>query len=256
MKSLIINLDDNPKRWEHVQSAMAGVLDNIERISAVDGKLLPGKWPYLSRWMYLTHEPNKFNIMPAIGCYLSHRKCWQYVVDHDLPHALVLEDDVVPTSRTRQFLAALEVRPPPLDWVKLLVNRYAGPDPQKPIGLAIDGLDLCVNTAGSKANGAYVVSNAGARKLLTTGKMLAPVDHVEWFHLTGSVLYAQTEHNVFEWAEGLGTNISPDQGNVLRRLPAIARIGLVRTTVGQALGHSNLRAARKTARQHKAGKAQ
>lgn len=256
MKTLIINLDRNPERLRHARAVTKGVLDDVERISAVDGKLLTDKWQYLSRWMHLTHEPDKFNIMPAIGCFLSHRKCWQYVVDNDLSHALVLEDDIEPTPLAAPFLATFEASPPPFNWVKLHVNRYAGRDLQRPIGLAIGGVELCVNTGGSKSAGAYIISNAGARKLLTAGKMLAPVDHVEWFRLTASIVYAQTQQNVFEWADGLGTNISPDQGNVLRRLPAIARIGLVRKTLGKALGYSNLKAATLLAHQYREGRAQ
>jgi GR25 family glycosyltransferase involved in LPS biosynthesis len=204
--------------------------------------------------MYLTHESNKFNIMPAIGCFLSHRKCWQYVVDNDLPYSLILEDDIAPTPLTGPFLEAFEANPPPFDWLKLHVNRYAGRDPQRPIGLDIGGIELCANTGGSKSNGAYVVSNAGAQKLLTVERLLAPVDHVEWFHLSALIVFAQTEHNIFDWAHGLGTNISPDRGNILQRLPAIARIGLVRKTLGKALGYSNLKAATAIAQQHRKGR--
>jgi glycosyl transferase, family 25 len=249
MRAFVINLDRNPERWEHAQMVLSAVLDDVERIPAVDGQLLTDKWQYLSHWMHLTHEPDKFNIKPAIGCYLSHRKCWQHVVDNDLPHALILEDDIAPTPLTKPFLDAFQANPPPLDWVRLHVNRYGGRDPQKSIGMAIGGIDLCVNTSGSKSNGAYVVSNAGARKLLTVERILAPVDHVEWFHLSASIVFAQTEHNIFDWAHGLGTNISPDRGNILQRLPAIVRIGLVRNTIGKAVGYSNLRAARKMVRQ-------
>jgi GR25 family glycosyltransferase involved in LPS biosynthesis len=255
MKAIVINLDRNPERWEHVQTALNGVPVDVERMSAVDGRLLADKWQYLSRWMHLTHEPHKFNIMPAIGCFLSHRKCWQYVVDNDLPHALLLEDDIAPTPLTKPFLEAFEASPPPFDWVKLHVNRYAGRDPQRTIGLSIAGVELCVNTRGSKSNGAYIVSNAGARKLLTVERILAPVDHVEWFHLAASIVFVQTQQNVFQWADGLGTNISPDQGIVLRRLPAIARIGLVRKTVGRLLQHSNRKAATSLARQYSMSKA-
>lgn len=157
MKALVINLDRNPERWAHVEAAMADVPADVERVSAVDGRLLTDKWQYLSRWMYLTHEPDKFNIMPAIGCFLSHRKCWQHVVDNDLPYALVLEDDTRPTPLTAPFLEAFKASPPPFDWVKLHVNRYGGRDPQQPIGLSIGGVELCVNTYGSKSAGAYIV---------------------------------------------------------------------------------------------------
>jgi GR25 family glycosyltransferase involved in LPS biosynthesis len=44
MKTLVINLDRNPERWEHAQKALSDVLDDVERISAVDGRLLTDKW--------------------------------------------------------------------------------------------------------------------------------------------------------------------------------------------------------------------
>lgn len=101
MISLVINLKHSLTRLETFKATNSSVLKKIVRIEAVDGRKLTDKWQYLSRWMHLTHEPGKFNIMPAIGCFLSHRKCWQYVVDNDLPYALILEDDAGITHHSK-----------------------------------------------------------------------------------------------------------------------------------------------------------
>lgn len=250
MKRLVINLDRSADRWDRFLTVNSAYLDDIHRINAVDGRLLTDKWRYLSRWMHLTHEPNKFNIMPAIGCFLSHRKAWQYVVDEHLPYALVLEDDAILTNRTAEFLEAYEANPPPIDWIKLHVHRRISRTKQEMIDLKISGLELCVDMAGSKSNAAYIINYAGAQKALAIEKLLAPVDHVEWLHVLHSLVFAQTSKNVVEVDGALESSITGHAGHSLRRIPNIMRIGLVRHTIGSMALASNLRAAKQAVRQH------
>ena len=62
----------------------------INRLSAVDGKLLSAEELKLNS----TKIANFLIPRGVIGCYLSHRKFWQLVVDKNLPSAIVFEDDV------------------------------------------------------------------------------------------------------------------------------------------------------------------
>lgn len=250
MKSLVINLSKSTDRWELFLRANSCNLVDIQRIEAVDGRLLTDKWKYLSRWIYLIHEPNKFNIMPAIGCFLSHRKAWQYVLDHDLPHALILEDDARVTDLTTDFLTAYEANPPPFDWVKLHVHRRIARTRQEPLGIQLAGVELCVDMAGSKSNAAYIITNAGARKALAMARLRAPVDHLEWLYAVYSVIFVQTWTNVMEVDSALTSNITVCPRRSLWRAPAMVRIWLVRHTAFGALLKSNLKVTRELARQH------
>jgi len=248
MKAFVINLDRSTSRWDHFKEVNSTVLNDIHRISAVDGRLLKDKWQYVSRWMHLTHEPSKFNIMPAIGCFLSHRKCWQQVVEQNLPYALVLEDDVMATEFTSRFLKAYVENPLPFDWVKLHVNRHANrPDKQQSIGASLVGIELCVCMHGSKSTGAYIITNAGAHKALRAEKMLVPVDHVEWLHGLYSLIFIQTRQNVFEVPCDQDSSITLAAPSRARRWLAIARIGLLRATICRVWLSSNLTAAKRLA---------
>jgi hypothetical protein len=65
--------------------------DQFTRLSAVDGRALSVE--------ELRNQSTKLAmyLQPrgVIGCYLSHRRFWQLVVDQRLPRAIVLEDDIV-----------------------------------------------------------------------------------------------------------------------------------------------------------------
>lgn len=89
----IINLDRAKSRWEKVSTTMrnAGLADEqFTRLSAVDGRTLSlEELQNQSTKLAMFLQPRG-----VIGCYLSHRKFWQYVVDQRLQRAIVLEDDI------------------------------------------------------------------------------------------------------------------------------------------------------------------
>ena len=234
MKAFVINLDRSPNRWESFRRANSRLEADIERIVAVDGLLLQDKWQHLSRWMHVTHEHCKLNIHAAIGCYLSHRKCWQQVINQDLPFALVLEDDAQATHYANDLLASYESCPLPVDWLKLHVHRYPNRrDMQKDLGRQLGGLNLCVDMRGSKSACAYIITQSGAQKALRAEKLLAPIDHLEWLYLRQGLIFCQTQVNVFEPAAEHESKISSQPSAIWRRWPAICRIGLLRLTLGR-----------------------
>ena len=91
-----INLDKRADRWEEMK-----VLSNAQRFSAVDAKSNPMIYKEfnidlapidISSKLYFKFHPG------AVGAFLSHYNVWKHIVDQDLEHAMVLEDDVDPTS--------------------------------------------------------------------------------------------------------------------------------------------------------------
>ena len=111
----MINLASEPARWESFCATNAFLSSNCLGIDAVDGRKEANWRQYLSRWTHVTHEPSKFDMKQAIGCFLSHQKCWQHAVDHKLPYALMLEDDALMTIEAASFLEAYENNPLPFD---------------------------------------------------------------------------------------------------------------------------------------------
>lgn len=103
---LVINLDEAQERWHHMETTVRGVLPHhpLVRIPAVDVRRKTLDDPSLplsplARWrlqrpgrrlcsrMVITH-------LSAVGCSLSHIRCWQWLVDRpQWSYALILEDD-------------------------------------------------------------------------------------------------------------------------------------------------------------------
>ncbi|MGC1496165.1 MAG: glycosyltransferase family 25 protein [Sulfitobacter sp.] len=94
MHSFIIHMSSSTARRPNAERLL-DVLPNARLIEAIDGRdpaqvkgvqIMPG-----------THLTPRypFPIGPGeIGCFLSHRKCWQAIVDGDAPYAMIVEDDL------------------------------------------------------------------------------------------------------------------------------------------------------------------
>ena len=74
----------------------------VHRFPAVDGRELSSE-EILSKSNSLAAFLQPRGV---IGCYLSHRKFWQNVVDNDLEYAIVFEDDVQLVPNFKQLLVS------------------------------------------------------------------------------------------------------------------------------------------------------
>lgn len=88
----VINSSANPARWNTASFALKnGGFENIHRIEAALGRTLPG--PALTRLV-----PNR-NVAASlgpggVGCWLSHVRAWETIVNADSKWSIVAEDDV------------------------------------------------------------------------------------------------------------------------------------------------------------------
>lgn len=69
--------------------------ENIVKIDSVDGKTLDLKELIANGQVQNLSDP----AIPAltrgqVGCFMSHRNAWKYIVDHKLDSALIVEDDI------------------------------------------------------------------------------------------------------------------------------------------------------------------
>jgi glycosyl transferase family 25 len=88
-KVLIINLEKDKKRLENItQNCKDRNLDAI-RIEAINGREISDNFKRVNS----THFCYNFCTPGMMGCWLSHRKCWQYIVDNNIDNCLILEDD-------------------------------------------------------------------------------------------------------------------------------------------------------------------
>ena len=86
----VMNLKRSHDRWAMAQLQMKGEGLTVERFDAVDGRALSNEeLRKTSTRMAMFLQPRG-----VIGCYLSHRKFWQMVVDEGYESAIIFEDDV------------------------------------------------------------------------------------------------------------------------------------------------------------------
>ncbi|XP_030371927.1 glycosyltransferase 25 family member [Scaptodrosophila lebanonensis] len=175
----MINLERRPERRQKMENLFAELALDVEHFSAVDGKalnadivkdmgitILPGyEDPYHHRAM----------TMGEIGCFLSHYKIWQKIVELEQKEVLILEDDI----RFEPYLRSNAVRV--LEQARSVVEYdliYFGRKRLKENEARVDRADNLVHAGYSYWTLGYVISLQGARKLLAAKPLekLIPVD--------------------------------------------------------------------------------
>ncbi|MBO9450648.1 glycosyltransferase family 25 protein [Tropicibacter sp. R16_0] len=94
MQSFIIHMPGDAKRAPNAE-ALLNTLSNAQIVDAVIGKkvLEHGALTPLPGNLHAPRYP--FTLSAGeVGCFLSHRACWQKIVDEDLDYALIAEDDL------------------------------------------------------------------------------------------------------------------------------------------------------------------
>ena len=94
MRSFIIHMPGDIKRAPNVDTLLQ-TLPNAQVVDAVIGKEVLARGD-LSPKPGNLHTPRyPFPLSPGeVGCFLSHRACWQKIVDEGLDYALIAEDDL------------------------------------------------------------------------------------------------------------------------------------------------------------------
>jgi len=178
----LINLDRATERLAHMQQAFDAAGISFTRISAVDGHALSDSdiKRFQSRegyWGWLT--PGE------IGCFLSHRLCWQTILDGDDNYAAIFEDDVLVGEEAEAILSSSAWIPADADIIKLesagsriYVDRMSASE--------ICGRSVKRLRSSHYCTGGYIVSKKGARYLLETSQVFS--DAVDDFLFSAQVL--------------------------------------------------------------------
>lgn len=165
MPVFLINLDVATQRFEFMKNQLFQNGIEFERISAVVGKELSP-----AEIMNVAPEGSwigKRRPSPCeVGCFLSHKKVLEIIVERGLPCACILEDDVHLASDFQSLLSNSPRFPRDADVIKLEI---AGPRPKlKFIRVGpINARALAfIPDWGWPGSAAYIVTLAGAKKLL------------------------------------------------------------------------------------------
>lgn len=105
---LVINLDRSADRWASMSSNFSG--DVLTKIIGVDGS----QWQKSGETRPMMSEDSSLSLIEQgilqaeqthpilkpceIGCALSHKAAWEWIVANDPEYAIVLEDDVEPST--------------------------------------------------------------------------------------------------------------------------------------------------------------
>ena len=174
--TLVINLDKSHQRLARISSRLDELEMPYERISAVFGESLSASelGAFYSRTLNAKIYRRPLS-NAEIGCYMSHIKAWQTIVDRGLPCALVMEDDLIIDNEIKEFAQKLSASNTGWDIVKFYC-RKSNPKitARVPIG---SNHQLCRFEKVPIGNLAQLITFNAAKKLLETRKNFGrPVD--------------------------------------------------------------------------------
>jgi glycosyl transferase family 25 len=204
MHSLIIHMPGSTNRAANVEHLLFS-LPNAQVVEAVNGRDVVARNAMSLRPGDLHAPSYPFRLNPGeVGCFLSHRRCWQRIVDSDWGYALIVEDD-------------LALDPPQWDEALALIESHADAEsfirlPAKRREVAAVQIDqqghskLFLPKVIGLQTVAQVVGRAAAQRLLEATAILdRPVDsflQMHWCH--GQQIQCILPNGVSEQTEALG----------------------------------------------------
>jgi len=174
-KVFLINLDKSTDRRELCEAELNKYGVEFERVAGVYGKdLAPAEIENVYSQTLNATRYKKTMGVGEVGCYLSHIKCWEKIVDEKLDYAVILEDDFKLDDTFTEFP---EVFSKLQNWDYV---RIAFPSRNTPIVDRVkvtEERDLVYYKKVPINTLAQVVSLEGAKKLLASSQTIfRPVD--------------------------------------------------------------------------------
>jgi glycosyl transferase family 25 len=168
MQIFVINLDRSEDRLAFMREQTERLGLSFERVSAVNGLDVPP-------WLASEFKDASGSLFPGeVGCFASHLLAAKEIVSRDLEDAIILEDDaLLPSDFIPIVQTAVEAAPPGWDVIHLcsLFKKSV-----VSIAELQSGRRLVRFTQWPASTVAYVLSNRGARKVLSPHTRTLPVD--------------------------------------------------------------------------------
>lgn len=167
MKFYLINLDRSVDRLAFMNAQFASLRMKVERFSAISGTCVP-------EWLRLEFSGPHSMTSGEVGCYASHLCIAQKIVGEGSQFATILEDDArLDADFSDICLSAAMSAPDGWDIIHLsaVVKR-----PMVKAASLCGGRTLVRYTRNPATTAAYILSNAGARKILSPMPRIRPND--------------------------------------------------------------------------------
>lgn len=174
----IINLKARPNRKKKTQQQLDRFNLKGNFIEAHDGRYLNLDDLEMRGIINRNHEQEPLR-RGEIGCYLSHLKCWDLILESNAPYGLVLEDDVIFCDNFRQEFNDIFGNIKDLEWDIISLGRRCQ---QKWFAQDCEaGLQIYKNAFYADVMGygafAYIIKKSTIEKLLaTTYPIYKPID--------------------------------------------------------------------------------
>ncbi|PBC03325.1 glycosyltransferase family 25 protein [Mesorhizobium sp. WSM3860] len=178
MESYVINLDRSPDRLKRMADRLNSIGLSFQRVPAVDGRLLsPAEIADVNK-----PAAEAAAMTPEeVGCFLSHRKCWERIVSGPDAYGCVFEDDMLISKQAALFLGGdagwiprdadiVKIEKVP---VRVWLDRAVSPLP--------GAFKLALLRSFSFGSGGYILSRVTAERLLAVTRVFSDaVDHVKF----------------------------------------------------------------------------
>ena len=181
---LIIHLERSLERKPQVRKLQQELPYRTKVVEAVDGSKLDNDLsksykPRLLRPRY------PFSLRSAeVGCFQSHRKCWQEILDRGLEAALIIEDDV--DIIDGEFTAAIKLAMKEIKMGDLIRLPMKPREKPRNINVNRDNISIFEPTVIGLGTQAQIVTYDAARQLLEkTAHFDRPIDvylQLKWTH--------------------------------------------------------------------------
>lgn len=218
-----INLARSRDRWERLKASAELCDIELRRVEAVEGKLLSGDELADFNEAGFRRLHGKIAMPAEIGCYFSHIRALQAIIDAPEPFAVIVEDDVSFTPTFSQLVRRL-THISGWDVVKFVNHRTAAfrvfheVDADFAIGRCLHG------PLGSSA--AYMVTKEGAAKLLAAIRpMRLPYDVALERGWAGSYEIFTTDKPAIDFSDVAVSTIAQGRSTYAKkRLPLYKRL--------------------------------
>ena len=185
IKILVINMEHSIDRREHIKKILKGF--NYEFISAVNGKKL-------NNFNVITRHSLRPLTRGEVGCFLSHKKVYQKIVNSNESHCLVLEDDI---NLCVNFVSEINKCLSQINYFDIFYCFKTNPyrfynqigkdvkdyfpekwDPKRPLALDQDYSNDCILASGPRlCTHAMIVSKKAAKQLINNMPFIqCPID--------------------------------------------------------------------------------
>ena len=217
---LIIHLERSLERKPQVRKLKQDLPYRTKVVEAVDGSKLDNDLSknYKPR-LLRPHYP--FSLRSAeVGCFQSHRKCWQEILDRGLEAALIIEDDV--DIIDGEFTAAIKLAMREIKMGDLIRLPMKPREKPRNINVKRDNISIFEPTVIGLGTQAQIVTYDAARQLLEkTAHFDRPIDvylQLKWKH--GVRVLTLWPNGVRERSSSLGGSVigkERSNGDKIRR---------------------------------------